>query len=378
MQASGFADAHDVERGVRAARRVAGHQPAAGRVEAARGRVLEQVRGNFDAFLADSTPGKPWLYFFGPTTTHRKWVKGSGKALWGIDPGALQGKMPPSLPDVAAVREDMADYLGECQAVDAYLGVLLQRLEEAGQMEKTLIVLSGDHGMPGVPDGKPGGVPGRVVDDLVRLPDLAPTFLEVAGVPVPEGLYGRSLLPLLQSEKAGQIDPERHWVLFGRERHVDIAREDALPYPMRGLRTREFLYIRNFAPERWPLGSPGQIGDSSTPSAGELEQNTMTAFADMDTSPTKAWLVAHRHEPEWKPYYERAFGKRPAEELYDLAKDPGQLVNVAADPAEAETKAALGKRLDAGLAATGDPRQAGRGAELEAHPYLGKVGVQEP
>jgi uncharacterized sulfatase len=343
-------------------------------LEAARGRVLEQVRGNFDAFLADSTPGKPWLYFFGPTTTHRKWVKGSGKELWGIDPEALKGRMPPSLPDVAAVRQDMADYLGECQAVDAYLGVLLQRLEEAGQMEKTLIVLSGDHGMPGVPDGKcnlydqgtavplvirlPGGVPGRVVDDLVRLPDLAPTFLEVAGVPVPEGLYGRSLLPLLQSEKAGQIDPERHWVLFGRERHVDIAREDALPYPMRGLRTREFLYIRNFAPERWPLGSPGQVGDSSTPSAGELEQNTMTAFADMDSSPTKAWLVAHRHEPEWKPYYERAFGKRPAEELYDLRKDPAQLRNVAAAPEYRADRERLSADLLARLAAAQDPRLA--------------------
>ena len=343
-------------------------------VEGARERVLAQVRGNFDAFLADATPGKPWLYFFGPTTTHRKWVKGSGKALWGIDPGALQGKMPPSLPDVAAVREDMADYLGECQAVDAYLGALLQRLEASGQMEKTLIVLSGDHGMPGVPDGKcnlydqgtavplvvrlPGGVPGRVVDDLVRLPDLAPTFLEVAGVPVPDGLYGRSLLPLLESQKAGQIDAERNWVIFGRERHVDVAREDALPYPMRGLRTHDFLYIRNFAPDRWPLGSPGQVGESSAPSAGELEQNTMAAFADMDASPTKAWLVAHRHDPAVKSYYERAFGKRPAEELYDLRKDPGQLHNVAAAPEYEGARKQLAADLLARLAAAKDPRLA--------------------
>ena len=343
-------------------------------LEGARERVLAQVRGNFDAFLADASPGKPWLYFFGPTTTHRKWVKGSGKALWGIDPEALKGKMPPCLPDVAEVRQDMADYLGECQAVDAYLGVLLQRLEESGQMERTLIVLSGDHGMPGVPDGKcnlydqgtavplvvrlPGAVPGRVVDDLVRLPDLAPTFLEVAGVPVPEGLYGRSLMPLLQSQKAGQIDPERSWVIFGRERHVDVAREDALPYPMRGLRTREFLYIRNFAPDRWPLGAPGLVGDASTPSAEELEQNTMVAFADMDSSPTKAWLVAHRQSPEWRPYYERAFGKRPAEELYDLRKDPGQSHNVAASPEYQADRERLSADLLARLAAAKDPRLA--------------------
>jgi N-sulfoglucosamine sulfohydrolase len=343
-------------------------------VEGARERVLAQVRGNFDAFLADATPGKPWLYFFGPTTTHRKWVKGSGRALWGIDPEALKGRMPHSLPDVAAVREDMADYLGECQAVDAYLGVLLERLEASGQMEKTLIVLSGDHGMPGVPDGKcnlydhgtavplvvrlPGAVPGRVVDDLVRLPDLAPTFLEVAGVPVPDGLYGRSLLPLLESPKAGQVDSARSWVIFGRERHVDVAREDALPYPMRGLRTHDFLYIRNFAPERWPLGAPGQVGDSSAPSAVELEQNTMVAFADMDASPTKAWLVAHRQEPEWKSSYERAFGKRPAEELYDLRKDPGQLQNVAAAPEYQGARKQLAADLLTRLAAAKDPRLA--------------------
>ncbi|NCX97351.1 MAG: hypothetical protein EBX35_01855 [Planctomycetia bacterium] len=78
-----------------------------------------------------------------------------------------------------------------------------------------------------------------------------------------------------------------------------------------------------------------------------------------------------------KPFFDLAFTKRPAEELYDLAKDPGQLVNVAADPAEAATKAALAKRLDDGLTATDDPRQAGRGAELEAHPYLGQTGAKD-
>jgi arylsulfatase A-like enzyme len=156
-------------------------------------------------FLKDAKPGQPWLYYFGPTTTHRTWAKGSGKALWGIEPERLKDVMPGFLPDVPEVREDVADYLGECQAVDAYLGVLLKRLEETGQLEHTVIVLSGDHGMPGVPNGKgnvydhgsavplvirmPGTPSGRVVDDLVRLPDLAPTFLEIGGVQAPTDLY---------------------------------------------------------------------------------------------------------------------------------------------------------------------------------------------
>ena len=238
--------------------------------EQARVALLGQVRGNFDDFLKDQKPDTPWLYFAGTTTTHRKWAKGSGRRLWGIDPDALEGKLPPFLPDVPEIREDVADYLGEVQAVDASVGEMLARLEEAGELDRTLIVVSGDHGMPGVPAGKnnlydhgvrvalvarvPGGTPGRIVDDYVSLPDLAPTFLEIGDVPPPGGLYGRSLLPELLAPTGGQIDPTRTEVITGRERHVAAAREGYLPYPSRALRTPDFLYIRNFAPDRWPLG----------------------------------------------------------------------------------------------------------------------------
>ena len=119
-------------------------------MEAAREKIYGQVKANFDAFLADRKAGQPWHYWFGPTTTHRRWIKGSGKKLWGIEPDALKGKLPPFLPDVPEVREDLADYLGEVQAYDAYIGLLLKRLEETGELDNTLIVISGDHGMPGV------------------------------------------------------------------------------------------------------------------------------------------------------------------------------------------------------------------------------------
>ncbi|MEQ1859200.1 MAG: sulfatase [Chthoniobacteraceae bacterium] len=341
---------------------------------AAREKILDQVRGNFDAFLADRKPGQPWLYQFGTTTTHRVWVKGSGKAQWGIEPDALKGKMPKFLPDVHEVREDFADYLGECQAVDACVGALLAKLEAAGELERTVIVLSGDHGYPGVPAGKcnlydfgtgvtlairfPGGKAGRVIDDLVRIPDLAPTFMEIGGVKPPEGLYGRSLLPLLKSEKQGQIDPERDWVITGRERHVATAREENLPYPMRALRKPDFLYIRNFAPDRWPMGSPYSATGTSSPGVEELESSTYVAFPDMDASPTKAFVVLHRDDPKWKWHFDYAFGKRPAEELYDLSKDPEQVQNVAADPAYAAQKQKLADELMLRLREAGDPRLA--------------------
>lgn len=338
----------------------------------ARDKIVAPVRANFDAFLAARPPGQPWLYWFGPTTTHRTWVKGSGKALWNIEPDQLKGKLPKFLPDVPEIREDVADYLGEVQALDAYLGVLLERLEKTGELADTLIVVSGDHGMPGVPWGKcnlydhgtavallarwPGGKGGRVVDDFVNLMDLAPTFMEVGGVKPPAGVNGRSLLKVLQSDQSGQIDPERTWVLTGRERHVDTARDDNLPYPMRALRTQEFLYIRNFKPERWPLGSPGSVTATSTPAHQLLESNTFVAFADMDASPTKAWLIEHRNDPPYKALYEQSLGKRPAEELYDLKKDPDQMVNVAADPTYAATRKKLAERLLQVQQETSDPR----------------------
>jgi len=354
-------------------------------LDAARQALLDEVRGNFDAFLAARKAGQPWLYWFGPTTVHRKWIKGSGKKLWGIDPDALKGRLPAFLPDVPEVREDFADYLGEAQAYDAYIGVLLKRLEESGELNRTLIVISGDHGAPGFPGGKcnlydfgvgvsliarwPGGKPGRVVSDFVNLIDLAPTFLEAGGAKIPAGVNGRSLLGVLRAARGGQVDASRTWSVSGRERHVAFARDDNMPYPQRSLRTKDFLYIRNFAPDRWPLGGPVNVTATAAPSAEELEQNTYAAFPDMDSSPTKAWLIAHRNEPRWKWHYDYAFAKRPGEELFDLRKDPQQMRNVAADPAYAAEKVKLAKQLTKILTDAGDPRVTGDGKTFDRSPF---------
>jgi uncharacterized sulfatase len=138
---------------------------------------------------------------------------------------------------------------------------------------------------------------------------------------------------------------------------------------MRALRTRHFLYIRNFAPDRWPMGSPGAAAGPDLPPLAELERNTFVAFADMDASPTKAWLIAHRDEPQWRPFYERAFAKRPAEELYDLEKDPDQIHNVADDPTYAGPKQELARRLMALLRDASDPRVVGDGQTFDRPPF---------
>lgn len=359
---------------------------AAGKpAEAAKAEVLAEVRKNFAAFLAAGTADSPWCYWFASTTVHRTWEKGSGKAIWGIDPDSLKGRLPKHLPDVPEVREDVADGLGEAQAWDAGVGEVLQQLEDSGQIENTIIVVSGDHGMPGVPGGKcnlydfgtqvallaagPGIAPGRVVDDFVNLMDLAPTFLEAAGTTPPAVMTGRSLLPLLRSGKQGQVEPQRSYVVTGRERHVAEAREGRLPYPQRAVRTADWLYVRNFAPDRWPMGGPGQVTATSAPAPDVLEQNTRAAFADMDASPTKAWLIAQRNAPEWKWHFDYAFALRPGEELYDLKSDPAQLKNVAADLANAAVKAKLGEQLMAVLRETGDPRANGADCVFERPPF---------
>lgn len=304
---------------------------------AAHATLLAEVRGNFDTFLADCEPGNPWHYWFGPKNTHRPWKQGSGKAMWGINPDTLQGLMPAFLPDVPEVREDFADYLGEALALDAFVGVLIDRLEEVGELEHTVIVISGDHSIPGVTNGKcnlydlgtavplivryPGAIPGRIVDDYVSLPDLMPTFLQIGGVPIPDGVVGRSILPQLRASASGMIDPGRNWVIAGRERHGGDAREGGLPYPMRSLRTPDFLYIRNFAPDRWPTGAPDEAA-KPRPDLDLIGRNTHVAYTDMDASPTKRWLVEHQHDADWGRFATIAFGKRPAEEIYDLHTIP--------------------------------------------------------
>ncbi len=356
--------------------------------DAAKQELFDEVRTNFRDFLKDRKPGQPLCYWFGPTNCHRKWVAGSGKDLWGLDPNDLKGRMPPFLPDNEVIRQDFCDHLGEVQAFDAALGVLLDEFHRIGELDNTLIVVSGDHGIPGFPRGKcnlydfgvhvslavrwGAKVPaGRTVDDFVNLMDLAPTFLEAAGVTPPKVMTGRSFLNVVTSTEQGQVDPTRDYVVVGRERHVAEARHGNLPYPQRAIRTKRFLYIRNFKPDRWPMGVGPGFGKPAgpMPSYEQLEQNTFAAFADFDASPTKAWIAIHRDDPGMERYVDVAFGRRPAEELYDLRKDSFETHNVAGDPAYEQTRKELSGRLLSILKETGDPRVTGDGSTFDKPPY---------
>jgi arylsulfatase A-like enzyme len=359
---------------------------AAGKaIEEAKNELYAEVRGNFNDFLKARPKGAPFLFWHGPTNVHRKWVKGSGEALWGIQPDELKGKLPKHLPDVPEFREDFGSYLGEIQAFDAQVGVLVKRLEEEGELENTIIVISGDHGAPGFPGGKcnlydfgvnvtlairwPGQPGGRFIEDFVNLMDLAPTFMEVGGAAIPPGVNGKSLVSLMKSGKSGHVEPERDYVITGRERHVSTAREGNLPYPQRALRKDGWLYIHNFKPERMPMGDYKNLTDSFTPTLDALENNTYEAFPDMDSSPAKAWLIAHRNDSQYKWHFDYAFAKRPQEELYDLSKDPDATINLAAEASFAAKKTEMAAEIMAKLKAVGDPRVTQDPVPFELPPY---------
>jgi arylsulfatase A-like enzyme len=383
-------------------------------VEAAKTELLDGVESNFKEFLKARPDGRPFCYWFGPTNTHRQWIEGSGESLWGFDPKQFQGKLPPFLPDVPTVRQDLADYFGEIAAWDAAVGRLLDELESQQLTESTMIIISGDHGPPGFPHGKCNlygfgtevslmiagpGIPNtplqtspqsltqsssqhspdiakpsyRVIDDLVSLTDIAPTILETAGLAVPQTMTGKSLLPMLQKNDSGKLDPNRDAVFLGRERHVENARADFTPYPQRAIRTDEFLYIINFRPDRWPLGDPYGLMDSTPPSYQQVRENTRATLPDEDAGPTKAWLVEHRNDPQWQPFFQHAYGRRPREELFDLRVDPHQMKNLAADPEYHSVRQSLEQRLLDELTRTGDPRMIDEGSFFETPPMSGPL-----
>lgn len=340
-----------------------------GDVEAA-GRTRNPAGPKFDSFDAffKTAGGKPFCFWFGSKLGHRRFTKGAGLAA---GKKLADVKVPACLPDSPDIRGDLLDYFMELEEFDRQVGALLAMLEQAGKLDNTLVVMTGDNGFP-FPRGKcnlydvgvrePLAVMwkarargARVVDDFVCLTDLAPTFLQAAGVDVPPDVTGRSLMNILTGDKSGLgAESGREFVVVGRERHYGPARTANVGYPSRAIRTHDFLYIRNFQPDRWPAGDPEKYGDC-------------------DESPSKQYLLDHRDEIQVRPLVKRAFAKRPAEELYDLHADPDQLRNIAAQPQYAPFKQRLAKQLTDYLTQTNDPRATGQGEVFDLYPYRGPI-----
>jgi uncharacterized sulfatase len=334
---------------------------------------------NFCDFLRARPQGKPFCFWYGAHEPHRPFAPGIG---------VHHGKkiadvvVPPFLPDTLEVRSDILDYCVEIEWFNLHLARMLRCLEAAGELEQTLIVVTSDNGMA-FPRAKANlyeyGIHmplairwgaqvrgGRVLDDLVSLIDLAPTFLEAAGVEHPSqqsGNYpmaGQSLLDLLLTDTQGVVDPSRTAVYAARERHSS-ARYQNLGYPQRCVRTQQYLYIRNFTPDRWPVGDPQPYEHDQR--LGFIHGG----YADIDDSPTLRFLIDNRHHETLGRFFRLAVAKRPGEELYDITYDPGCLHNLTSDPALAAAQQWLVALLERYLRDTQDPRIVGNGEVFETY-----------
>jgi len=320
---------------------------------------------NFTDFLDAAPAGIPWCFWYGAIEPHRSYEFGSGVAKGGKKLSDID-HVPACWPDNDVVRNDMLDYAFEVEHFDAHLGRMLADLEKRGLLDNTLVVVTADHGMP-FPRSKGNanvqanhvplavmwkkGIanPGRVIDDFISFIDLAPTFVEVAGLTWNEtGMAdspGRSLTDLLASKPVHTRDH----VLIGKERN-DVGRPNDWGYPIRAIVKKDSVFIENFEPSRWPAGNPE------------------TGYMDCDAGATKTFIIdAHRRNPA-DPFWQLCFGMRPATEFYDLKADPDFVKNLPADP----RAAAMRDQLHAELKAQGDPRMDGKGDIFDQYEHATK------
>ena len=221
--------------------------------------------------------------------------------------------VPRFLPDTVEVRKELAQHYDNIRLMDSWVGERMAELEAEGLLDNTIVVWTTDHG-DGLPRAKrsvydsglhvpliirfPGGHgAGTVVDDLVSFVDFAPTFLNLAGAPVPDHLHGRDFLD--------DNVPQRTFVHAARDRI------DEWPDRSRAVRDHRFKYIRNYVEDR--------------PFFGALYyRENLASMAEMRRLRKEGTLLESISQ-----YFETP---RPAEELYDLSKDPDEMVNLASDP----------------------------------------------
>ena len=234
------------------------------------------------------------------------------------------------------MRDDLLDYAVEVEWADSHIGRMLDLLEKSGELDRTLIIVTSDHlRHAAIPFREAckytrtaficrwpcaGGAqikPGRVVEDFVNVRDLAPTFLELAGVPRHAQITGMSLTIFLKSDQSGQIEPDRNVMLVGKERH-DLGRPHDWGYPVRAIRTKEASPIRSQFLSR--SLARGRSPDRLRQLRRQLDQICCSSTIG-------------------GCYYDLSFGKRQPDELYRLSDDAACVRNLAHDLAFAKTTA---------------------------------------
>lgn len=304
---------------------------------------------NFKDFLKDKDQDQPFYFWFGSNEPHRGYEKDSWKRT---DKELSMVDVPTFLPDNDEIRGDLLDYAVEIEWYDKHLVKILNYLQEIGELDNTIVIVTADNGMP-FPRAKaynyeygvhvplaisyPKSFPAnRVSSDLVSFVDIAPTILELAGV-TEEGMLpitGKSLVSLLESSESGNIDKSRNHIFSGRERH-SYSRWNNLGFPQRAIRSGDYLLVWNMNPELWPAGDLQAVKPNSEgelyPLYGIDDNGTYRsgwAFTDIDDSPSKSFIIENHNNEDIEDFFNLAFGKVPEFELYNVKEDPYCLKNV--------------------------------------------------
>ncbi|MCS7026192.1 MAG: sulfatase [Bryobacteraceae bacterium] len=279
----------------------------------------------FQKFFDALPPGRPFFLHIGFTDPHRVYKRGR----YPVKHDPAQVVVPAFLPDDEEIRDDLADYYNAISRMDMEVGQVLDLLKQRNLMENTLVLFTGDNGMP-FPGAKgtcydpgirvpllawwPGRTkPGTKQSELISHVDLPCTWLEAAGLPIPKRMQGRSFLPLLTG--LGDYRPreavfsERNW-----HDHFD---------PQRCVRTRRHKLIFNALPHL-PYRPIGDLRDSPT----------WAAYLRLAHQGKLSAAHLRLHQPA-----------RPMIELYDLEKDPNEFHNVATDPQYATVREDLQRKL---------------------------------
>jgi len=341
---------------------------------------------NFRDFMQKRQQGQPFYFWYGATEPHRAYEKDSWKRN-GKDPA--KAEVPGFLPDDAVIRGDLLDYAVEIEWFNLHLTRILNYLDSIGELDNTIVIVTGDNGMP-FPRAKalsyeygvhvplaisyPKGFPGnRIVDDPVSFTDFAPTILEMTNTK-PEGMmpiFGRSIVNILKSDKSGIVDPTKKYIFAGRERHSS-SRWNNLGYPLRSIRSEKYLLIWNMKPDLWPAGDPQAINTESPkrelrPMYGIDEKgkhHSDWAFTDVDGSPSKSFLIENYKDEKIKYYFDLAYAKRPEFELYDVKKDPYCITSLCGQPEYSAIENEMKDELLEELKRSGDPRVVGPDKEI--------------
>ena len=326
---------------------------------------------NNNAHYKNRQPGQPFLAVFNNGITHEssihKWIPTEKLRH---DPQKVT--LPPYHPDTEEVRHDWAQWYDKIEDMDAWVGKMLQELEESGEAENTIVIYYGDNGgilprskrfmyetgthvplIVRIPEKYrhlyPNKKTGTKVDRLVTFADLAPTLLSILGTQIPDQMQGFAFLG-----KQKTADPQYAFMFRGRmDETYDMSR---------AIRDQQYRYIRNYMPHR--IYGVHNNYQWNAPSMQSWERAFLAGECDAVQSIF------------WNP--------KPAEELYDSENDPWEVNNLAADPAYRETleqmraahDALVCDILDAGFIPEGE--YAARAKNMSLYDYMRTANLPFP